>query len=158
MVQERQVDPYGLAYRQGSWVVVGYCHLRNDVRSFRLDRILELTIAPKPKSPDFDRPSDFDVRTYANRSPWTFEQGPAEDVELEFRDEAVSAANEDFGPDASRSELSGGAMRVRFPCTNPEYAMSRVLMAKGAIRVKRGPRLRKRIADELASVKGMYTP
>jgi proteasome accessory factor B len=156
VVQEREIDPYALAYRQGTWLVIGYCHLRQDVRSFRLDRIVEMQIAPKPKSPDFERPAEFDVRTYASRSPWTFRTAPAEDVELEFRREVASAANEDFGPDAERADVGDGAISVRFGCQNPEYAVSRVLAAKGGIRVRRGERLRRRIADELAAVRGMY--
>ena len=156
IIQERDVDPYGLAYRQGTWLLVGHCHLRTDVRSFRLDRIIDLSIAPKPKSPDFERPTDFDVRRYASRSPWTFATSPAESIELEFGPEVASVANEDFGPNAARATLAGGAVRVRFSCGNPEYAASRVLAAKGGIRVKRGPTLRKRIADELASMRAMY--
>lgn len=157
VVKRREVDPYGLYCREGKWLLVGYDHLTKEVRSFRLDRIVDLTIAPKPKSPDFDRPEDFDVRGYAGRSPWTFRADTdGEDVELEFLPEAASAANEDFGADARRTPGAGGAVRVRFVCHNPDFAVSRVLEAKGAIRVRRGPRLRKRIADELTAVRGMY--
>ncbi|MDF5980138.1 YafY family protein [Pseudomonas aeruginosa] len=35
----RQLDPYGLAYRNGCWYVSGFCHLRQALRSFRLDRL-----------------------------------------------------------------------------------------------------------------------
>src|SRR5262249_12480284 len=68
----RDVDPYGLVYRQGAWLLVGYCHLRRGVRSFRVDRMEDVRVAPKPRTPDFERPGDFDVRRYAARSPWTF--------------------------------------------------------------------------------------
>jgi len=156
VVDKREVDPYGLAYRQGTWLLVGHCHLRNDVRSFRIDRIIAQAIAPKPRSPDFERPENFDVRSYASRSPWTFQQAEPEDVELEFRPEVAGAANEDFGASAKRRELANGTVCVRFECGNPEYAVSRVLAAKGAIRVRRGDGLRKIIADELASVRAMY--
>src|SRR5579863_8884831 len=36
---ERAVDLYGLVYRGGFWYAVGYCHLREDLRVFRLDRV-----------------------------------------------------------------------------------------------------------------------
>lgn len=61
---ERDFDPYGLVYRPGFWYVVGYCHLREDLRVFRLDRILsvkELTI-------DFVRPDKFDCRAYVQQA------------------------------------------------------------------------------------------
>ncbi|MEL6404376.1 MAG: YafY family protein [Chloroflexota bacterium] len=39
---ERAVDPYALVYNEGYWYMVGYCHLRDDLRTFRLDRIHEV--------------------------------------------------------------------------------------------------------------------
>ena len=39
---ERDFDPYGLTYYLHRWYVVGYCHLRQDLRSFRLDRITQV--------------------------------------------------------------------------------------------------------------------
>lgn len=40
---ERIVDPYGLVFYDGIWILIGYCHLRKDIRSFALDRIIDLT-------------------------------------------------------------------------------------------------------------------
>lgn len=52
----RLVDPYGVATRLGHWYVAGYCHLRHDLRLFRLDRIqqLEPTIETFAPPPEFD--------------------------------------------------------------------------------------------------------
>jgi len=152
----REIDPYGMFYRDGSWLLVGWCHLRKDVRSFRLDRMSDLAVAPKPKTPDFERPADFDVRAYANRSPWTFRSAPVEEVELEIRAEAAAVANEDFGADAAREDRPDGAILVRFTCGNPDFAVSRILAAKGAIRVRSGARLLQRLRDELTAVAEGY--
>lgn len=54
---ERDVDPYGLACRLGRWYVVGRCHLRHDLRSFRLDRITEVNVTETR----FDRPEAFNA-------------------------------------------------------------------------------------------------
>lgn len=54
---ERQYDPYGLVFNEGFWYTAGYCHLRRDVRTFRLDRIITL----KPLEHTFERPEEFDV-------------------------------------------------------------------------------------------------
>lgn len=54
---ERDFDPYGLAYRSGCWYVVGMCHLRKDLRSFRLDRIRQVRLVEQ----SFTRPADFDA-------------------------------------------------------------------------------------------------
>ncbi|HVV87420.1 MAG TPA: WYL domain-containing protein [Kofleriaceae bacterium] len=151
----RDVDPYGLVYRESAWYLVGWCHLRHEIRSFRVDRIGDAVMAPKPKSPDFERPPGFDVRAFVNRSPWTFTTEPVEEVVLVFHRDAADTANEEFGPEAVK-EPRGDAVVVRFPCGNPEFAVSRVLAAKGAIVVERGDRLRRRLADELAATEARY--
>ena len=61
---ERDLDPYGLAFRHGCWYVVGYCGLRKDLRSFRLDRVVQVDLTDAP----FDRPADFDPLAYVVQS------------------------------------------------------------------------------------------
>ena len=53
----READPYGLAYFLNSWVLVAYCHMRRDIRNFRLDRIEDLEILPHA----FTRPDAFQL-------------------------------------------------------------------------------------------------
>jgi proteasome accessory factor B len=154
-VSKRDVDPYGLVYRDAAWVLVGWCHLRKEVRSFRVDRMRGVEMAPKPKSPDFDRPPGFDVREYTNRSPWTFATEPAEEVELEIHPEASDTSRDDFGPGA-QVRTEGDLTIIRFSCTNPDFALSRILAAKGAIIVRAGDRLRRLIADELTAIETRY--
>jgi proteasome accessory factor B len=155
MVSSRELDPYAMVYREGAWLVVGWCHLRKEIRSFRVDRIHEAEMAPKPKSPDFERPADFDVKAYAQRSPWTFTSEPPEEVQLAFSAEAAEIANEDFGSTAVK-RIDGDRTLITFDCTNPEFAAMRVLAAKGAIQVTRGDKLRARIAAELDAIGERY--
>lgn len=54
---ERVIDPYGIAVHTGIWYVSGYCHLRHDLRTFRLDRIRGVKLTDQ----SFERPKDFDV-------------------------------------------------------------------------------------------------
>ncbi|MDQ8021491.1 MAG: YafY family protein [Moraxellaceae bacterium] len=60
----RDIDPYGLVFRRGHWYVSGHCHLRNGLRSFRLDRLRDVT--PLPHS--FLRPGDFDAAAHLDHS------------------------------------------------------------------------------------------
>lgn len=155
LVSRRDVNPYALAYREASWLLVGWCHLRNEIRSFRVDRINECILAPKPKSPDFERPQDFDVRTYVQRSPWTFTTDPVEAVQLEISPDAADIGNEDFGPTAVR-RAEGVRLFITFDCGNLEFAASKVLAAKGAIRVVCGEQLRQRVTHELDAIAARY--
>jgi predicted DNA-binding transcriptional regulator YafY len=61
---EREFDPYGLVYRSGRWYIVGWCHLRRGLRSFRLDRVVSASSLPMP----FERPADFDALAYLRQS------------------------------------------------------------------------------------------
>jgi len=57
---ERGFDPYGVVYTEGYWYTAGYCHLRQDLRTFRLDRIESIT----QRDEAFDDPGEFDVLGY----------------------------------------------------------------------------------------------
>jgi len=59
-VSEREIDPYGVGYLHGAWYVVGYCHTRRDLRSFRLDRIGAAVAVPRT----FSMPKAFDILKY----------------------------------------------------------------------------------------------
>jgi predicted DNA-binding transcriptional regulator YafY len=61
---ERDFDPYGLTYYLNKWYVVGYCHLRRDLRSFRLDRILHVNEV----NANFERPEGFDPLAHMMQS------------------------------------------------------------------------------------------
>lgn len=57
---ERAFDCYGLVYHHQRWYAVGYCHLRQETRIFRLDRIHTLEIRDERFMP----PENFDCLAY----------------------------------------------------------------------------------------------
>ncbi|MCT7973370.1 helix-turn-helix transcriptional regulator [Laspinema olomoucense] len=60
-VSERVVDPYILdLYRGTNTYLIGFCHLRQEIRSFRVDRIQELKLLEET----FVRDRNFDVKEY----------------------------------------------------------------------------------------------
>ncbi len=61
---DRRIDPYGLVFREGRWYVTGFCHLREAMRSFRLDRISNVHLLPGT----FRRPPDFDAADFLSES------------------------------------------------------------------------------------------
>lgn len=56
-VTDREFDPYAVAHMIGLWFVAGYCHLRKDLRTFRVERISKL----EPTNKSFEIPAGFDV-------------------------------------------------------------------------------------------------
>jgi len=59
-VRRRTIDPYGLVHWKSKWYAVGYCHLRGEIRSFRVDRMSELSRTDS----GFQRPPHFSAREF----------------------------------------------------------------------------------------------
>lgn len=66
---ERDIDPYGVVFHTGRWYLVGHDHLRDDLRTFRIDRIASVT--PRPQA--FATPDGFDPAAHLTA---TLAQGP----------------------------------------------------------------------------------
>lgn len=73
---ERDFDPYGIVFNEGFWYTAGYCHLRKDLRTFRMDRIRGL----RTKEEAFDRPQDFNVLEHVLNS--LFSRPESEQIEV----------------------------------------------------------------------------
>ncbi|WP_035432970.1 helix-turn-helix transcriptional regulator [Bacillus sp. UNC322MFChir4.1] len=56
----RLVDPYRIIYWNNRWYMIGFCHLRNDIRSFRVERIESLMLTGNK----FNRPENFSARDF----------------------------------------------------------------------------------------------
>ncbi len=69
---ERDVEPHGLVQVGGVWMLVAYCHSRQDMRAFRLDRMERVTRTG---------------RTFTRRREFTLRGGR----EMEYGDEEVHA-------------------------------------------------------------------
>jgi proteasome accessory factor B len=95
---ERDVDPWGLAFRNGAWRLVGYCHLRKAQRVFVVDRIVEAEVNRKnPSTPDFEPPGDFDAGAAAGLKPWQWEGGAHIEVRLQAEPAAQGLLERVFG-------------------------------------------------------------
>lgn len=89
----RRIDPYSIIPYDRSWHVIGHCHLRDDVRIFKVDRIQQIgdtdeTFEPNP---------EFDLVAYLNEG-WGLMrgvEGPTEDVVLRFWPPAARWVAED---------------------------------------------------------------
>ncbi len=151
---ERDVDPYGLVYRQGAWLLVGFCHKAQAIRRFRVDRILQLKVAPRPRTPDFEVPKDFSLQEHGVISPWRFDREPPVRARLWVSDETPWVVDEDFGPTTRAAGQDHGISGsiVEFDCKNPDYLVSRVLGGAGTLRVLAPPALRTRVAEAAATV------
>ncbi len=56
----RVIDPYGIFFWNNKWYTVGFCHLRNEIRSFRAERIVRIQRTEMM----FSRPEAFSSKNY----------------------------------------------------------------------------------------------
>jgi proteasome accessory factor B len=116
-VTERKVDPYGLALRRGVWTLVGYCHLRQGLRTFHVQRIRELKMnTARPRTPDFEVPADFSLDAHVAYYPWQHRfHAPMEVVLLLRGDSAQRVAS--LFPGAAVEPAEAG-VRARLSVTS----------------------------------------
>jgi predicted DNA-binding transcriptional regulator YafY len=71
---ERELSPHGLVVHSGRWYLAAHDHTRDDLRTFRVDRMWRTALAEAASLPP---PEGFDAVAYVSRSlasvPWTWE-------------------------------------------------------------------------------------
>lgn len=85
----RVVDPYIMEIREGCYHLIGFCHLRNEVRDFRISRIKKLEMLDET----FVRPENF----YEQYSKDRFEKMTGDekiDLKIIFEDQAAKYVKE----------------------------------------------------------------
>jgi predicted DNA-binding transcriptional regulator YafY len=149
--RERKIDPYGLYLERGAWYLVGYCHLRKEIRSFRISRI-ESAIewaCPERDGPDFNRPPDFKLEDYSRILPWEFEEGDEYEARIRFSPRMAWLVERDLG-DVYRFEPvedGGGILHVNV--RNEDAFLDWALSFAEDAEVLSPPDLRQRVKERL---------
>lgn len=147
-ITHRTVEPYGLVGRSGKWYLMGFCRLRVDYRTFRLDRIQEATQLAER----FQKREDFDLRAYALRS---LEDYPV-NFHIKVLFKAPAARVRDRIP-ASLGTLTTTpeGLLLDWPIDDLDYG-ARYLLARGVPFVVRDPpelrEIFRKLADEAAGI------
>lgn len=66
---ERSIDPYYLVPREQRFYLIGYCHAKHEIRTFRISRFRQVELAGRT----FDK-GDFNIRKHLKNT-WSIEQG-----------------------------------------------------------------------------------
>ena len=144
---EREVDLYGLVYRSGFWYAVGYCHLRDDVRVFRLDRI----VSAEQRDETYQRPDDFDCMAYVTRSIATMPDKWLVEVVLET---TLKSAQGMIPPTMATLEQSPGGVLLRCYTHNLDWMAATLAGLYCPFVIHKPPELHdslQRLADRLSA-------
>ncbi len=148
-LHERQVDPYALVYRWGWWYLFGYCHLRRALRSFRVDRIAELTVLDKA----FEIPEDFDIHAHVAKG---FESATQVRVVLQFAPEFAYIAMENRAYCDSVEEQPDGSVIVTMTTPDLQWAASTASSYGPIVTVLEPAELRQMMGDWARAVAAKY--
>jgi predicted DNA-binding transcriptional regulator YafY len=110
----RDFDVYGSVFRSGRWYVVGHCHLRQGLRTLRLDRVAHAELRDKP----FVRPDNFDAGEYLTRALASVPRGVA--TELFLHTDLARARRELFNG-LGVAEAAEGGVVLRGYCDELEW-------------------------------------
>lgn len=149
---ERQVDPYHLRSSFGAWYLIGYCHMRAEVRMFALDRIRDLRLTDQI----FAIPEDFSVEEYLGDS-LHLERGQPVEVAIKFDPYQARWIRERvWHPSQSIEELPDGSLILRM-VVGSLGEVKRWAMSFGArAEVLEPERLREDICREIERVGEVY--
>ncbi|MGH8695310.1 MAG: helix-turn-helix transcriptional regulator [Burkholderiales bacterium] len=106
---ERDVDPYHLTHFNGGLYLVGYCHLREAVRVFAVERIRAVDVLRRR----FEIPAGFDAKEYLDKA-WGILQGDLTPVRVIFSKKAARYVREHLWHPSQRfRDLVDGRLEMR---------------------------------------------
>jgi predicted DNA-binding transcriptional regulator YafY len=142
----RQVDPYHLTSSGGEWYLIGYCHVREDVRMFAPARIRKLQMLDET----FELPADFNVMDYLDGSLRTMRGDKAKTVRLRFGAVAARYVRErTWHPSQKLKELPDRRLELTLRLTHLLEVKRWALSWGGECEVLKPDELRDEVAHEL---------
>ena len=117
---KRQVDPYRVWFFNGTFYLIGLCHIRKEVRIFALDRIRTLRLTGE----DFEIPEDFNFEEFIQSSFGVY-QGPPVTIKVWFHpdvagyiEEKIWHESQEIHPQADGSIIfevrAGGTEEIKY--------------------------------------------
>jgi predicted DNA-binding transcriptional regulator YafY len=140
----RGLDPYRLFHRADAWYVVGRCHLNDEPRTFRLDRVIEL----RDLGARFAPPADFDLDRYLEHTWSVFRGRGLHEVVVRF-DASLAPLLEHarHHPGERVTRRADGAVEYRVKLSHLDELARWLVGFGGAARVEAPDELRARVVE-----------
>lgn len=147
----REVDPYRLWYAMGGLYLIGYCHLRKDVRMFAVERIRSITLTDHP----YQLPLGFNIEEYVQDALMVM-RGKRVEVELLFSKAAAAWMKDKmWHPSQEITLLKDGRLRMTLKVADTTEVVGWILSFGSQVRVVHPEGLRERVKDEAQKVLGL---
>ena len=107
----RKIDPYGVVFYEGAWILTGYCHKRKCIRNFALDRIAAL----QETNYYFKPIENFDLKQYFHGS-WGIYNDESVEITVRFSETVADyiIRKDKWHPSEKRKLLSNGDIELTF--------------------------------------------
>jgi predicted DNA-binding transcriptional regulator YafY len=151
---ERTISPYVLDYKEGFFYLIGYCHWREQVKMFRVDRIREIKVT----ADEFEYPDDFSLQEYLGDT-WGVERREETiEVKVEFSGDMARWVQEnEYHPSQEITELDDGDILMEFETCSINEVKKWVLGFGAKAEVLEPEELREEIESEIEEMNGIYS-
>jgi predicted DNA-binding transcriptional regulator YafY len=147
-VTRRNVDPYRLWYSVGALYLIGYCHVRKDVRLFAVERIRSLNISNHP----CQMPLGFDLEAYV-RDALGAMRGPLIEIELLFdRDTAAWVKDQTWHSSQRLTPLKDGRLKMILEVSDTRELVGWILHFGAGLQVVRPESLKAKVQEEARKI------
>ena len=150
---ERNISPQRLVHYRDNWYLDAWCHLRNGLRSFSLDRLhvvkaLDELAEPVPET---------QLDAYFAASYGIFAGKPVAEAVLRFTPEAARwVADEQWYPAQKSEVLPDGGLELRIPYSDPRELIGDILRHGPQVEVLAPETLRRAVHEQLRAALGVY--
>lgn len=139
----RGLDPYAVFHRENTWYLVGHCHLRDEPRTFRLDRIVEV----EPLEGVFNRPA-FDLDAFLQATWGVFRGRTLHEVVVHFDSSLEPLIQHGVHhPEERISRLENGSLEYRVTISHLDEIARWIVGFAGTARAVEPPSLVERVAE-----------
>ncbi len=148
----RKVDPYRILFFSGTFYLIGYCHVRKEIRVFAVDRIKMLSTTGE----HFEIPDGFDPQEFMERSFGVYQGEPAR-VRIWFSDDVADYIREKiWHGDQKIIGNEDGSIIFETVVAGTEEIRFWVMMWGGNAEVLEPPSLREAVQKEAEAILGHY--
>jgi len=150
---ERTIAPHHLQHYMGSWVLIGWCHLKQGWRKFFLSRMSD----PIMSDESFDPRPKKEWEPLIHTSFGIFQGGSPIPVVLQFNPFRAPWIREQvWHPDQKMEDLPDGGLRLVLPVTDLREIKLRVLQFGADVEVIEPEELRREIREEIEKMAKIY--
>ncbi len=150
---ERTVSPQRLIHYRSNWYLDAFCHLRNQLRSFALDRLQPIETLTTPAEDITDEKLD----AHFTKSYGIFAGQPKHTAHLRFTPQAARwVADEQWHPQQQGKILSDGSYELHIPYSDPRELIMDILKYGPDVNVIGPAELREWVAEKLSAALNNY--